>query len=235
MNVEIHRAAEVLKHGDAAATGIRDAVRLCPRAQMALHGPVQDACDPSAQVVTPRQGVSQSMRQSQHPLPDRHIGEDVVDEVRGAFGLAPPATTRTEPAPLARELHELLDRAARAPKPREAPGQEAAAQERPELLFDEPRNAVAVAQARGLGEESLDMRLDHRIDGGGTRVAWRVLDGGTATRSTASVPPCSAARMPGHSPITHRPGAGAAYLRARARGRYMNEVRRTCGIDSMSG
>ena len=162
-------------------------------------------------------------------LLNRHVGEDVVDQVRGAFSHAPPATTQTEPAPFAREGHEPLGRAARAPEPREAARQEAAAQERPELRFDEPRNAL-VAQARGLGEEALDMRVDHRMDGGGTRVAWRVLDGGHATRSAASVPPCSAAENARPRADRPRPDADAAYSRARAGGRNMNEVRRTCGI-----
>lgn len=87
----------------------------------------------------------------------------MVDEVRGAFGHAPPATTRTEPTPLAGEGHEPLGVAARAAEPREAAGQEAAAEERPELVFNEPWKAMAIAQPRGLGEETLDMLPDHRI------------------------------------------------------------------------
>lgn len=38
------------------------------------------------------------MRHGQHPLSDRHAGQDVVDEMRGPFGHAEPATTRTEAA-----------------------------------------------------------------------------------------------------------------------------------------
>jgi hypothetical protein len=60
--------------------------------------------------------------------------------------------------------------------PREAAGQEATAQERAELGFDEARKALTVAQARGFGEEALDMLSHHRIHDGGSRVARRVLE-----------------------------------------------------------
>lgn len=199
VDVEIHRAAEALKHSDAAATGMRDAVRLSPRAQMPFDRSVQDARHPSAQVVTPRQDVAQSKRQCQFPLPDRHVGDDMVDEVRGAFGHAPPAATGTEPASFARERHKPLGRTVRAPKPREAPGQEAAAQNPAELVFHEPREALTVAHSRGLGEETLDVLPDHGVQGRGTRIAWRVLDGGHAGIGADDMPPrrrpeCSSAR-----------------------------------------
>lgn len=150
---------------------MRDAVRLSPRAQMPFDRSVQDARHPSAQVMTPRQQVAQSMRQGQHPLPHRNIGKDVVDEMCGAFRHAPPAATRTEAASFLRERHKPLGRTVRAPKPREAPGQEAAAQEPAELGFDEAGKVQAIALSRGLGEEALDVHPDDRIQDGGTRVA----------------------------------------------------------------
>jgi hypothetical protein len=143
VDVQIHRAAEALKHRDAAAPGMLDAVRLSPGAQMAFDGLVQDACNPSAQVVTPRQQLAQPRREREHPRSYRNVWEDVVDEVRGAFSHAPPATTRTDSAPFEGEGHKPLGRAACAPEPREASRQEAAAQERPELVFHEPREATA--------------------------------------------------------------------------------------------
>ena len=56
----------------------------------------------------------------------------------------------------------VLGVAVHAAEPREAAGQEAAAEERPELVFNEPWKAMAIAQPRGLGEEALDMLPDHR-------------------------------------------------------------------------
>lgn len=80
----------------------------------------------------------------------------MVDEVRRRpqFG--------QKPRPL-RERHEPICVAARAAEPSEAAGQEAAAEERPELVLNEPWKAMAIAQPRGLGEETLDMLPDHRI------------------------------------------------------------------------
>ena len=188
MDVQIHRATEALKHRDAAAPGMRDAMRLGPRAQMAFDGLVQDARNPSAQVVTPRQQVAQPMREREHPLSYGNVGEDVVDEMRGAFGHAPPATTRTEPAPFTGERHEPLGRAVPATEPREAPGQEATPQERPELVFHEPGEAMAVARPRGVVEEVLDVIPYHCVDGGGTRIARRVLEGGHAPLGADDMP-----------------------------------------------
>jgi len=56
-----------------------------------------------------------------HQLSHRNVWEAFVDEMRGAFGHAPPATTRTEPAAIAGEGPKPLGRAARAPEPRAPP------------------------------------------------------------------------------------------------------------------
>ncbi len=42
--------------------------------------------------MAPGELVPEAMRQRQHPLPDRHIREHVVDQVRGALGHPAPAT-----------------------------------------------------------------------------------------------------------------------------------------------
>ena len=41
--------------------------------------------------------VPQPLRQRQHPLPDRHLGEYVIDEVRGGFGHAAGGARRADP------------------------------------------------------------------------------------------------------------------------------------------
>ena len=86
MDVEIHRAAEALKHGDAAATSLRDAVRSGPRPQMPLDRPVQDARHPSAQVVTPRPGSAPIGRSHAQMLRTRELAP-VAGEERGAAHL----------------------------------------------------------------------------------------------------------------------------------------------------
>ena len=61
------------------------------------------------------------------------------------------------PRPLQENADEPLGRAVPATEPREAPGQEATPQERPELVFHEPGEAMAVARPRGVVEEVLDV------------------------------------------------------------------------------
>jgi hypothetical protein len=43
-----------------------------------------------------------------HPLPYRHPGDDVIDQVRGRLGHAPGATARTDATPFATKGDELL-------------------------------------------------------------------------------------------------------------------------------
>ena len=56
---------------------------------------------------------------------------------------------------------------------------------------------MAVAHPRGVGEEALDVRPYHRMDGGATRIARRVLEDGHAPLGAAGMPRRSAARIPG--------------------------------------
>jgi hypothetical protein len=58
--------------------------------------------DRATQIVIPREQVSQTIGQTQDPLPNRGIGQHMVDEVGRAFRHASPAATRTEAA----SLHE---------------------------------------------------------------------------------------------------------------------------------
>ena len=80
------------------------------------------------------------MRHTQDPLADRHVGEHVVDQVRGACGHAPTAAARTETSTFARERDQSLGSAVATLEPREAAGEEPTPQKRPELVLDEPGN-----------------------------------------------------------------------------------------------
>lgn len=61
------------------------------------------------------------------------------------------------------ERHEVIATAAAALKPREPAGEPSAAQERAELLLDEPRQAVTVSQTSGMGAERFEMRVHDSI------------------------------------------------------------------------
>jgi hypothetical protein len=145
VNVELEAAPEALDHRH--RTGLATVDAEGPRGtrgegeeRAGVH-----AQHRTAQGVIPGQAVAQAIRQRQDPLPHRHPGQHLVDEIGGAFGHPPAATAWAEPAPLAGEGQEALEGAVRTAKPREAMGQHATREERAELLLDEAGQAVSVA------------------------------------------------------------------------------------------
>jgi hypothetical protein len=116
MDVEIQRATEALDdhHGPAAAIG--DAVAALAAPEELEHRTDGHAVDRASQVVIPGQQVTQPMRQAQDPLTHWHVGKDSIDQVRGPLGHSASAAAWAESTPLAREAHELIVPAARAPK-----------------------------------------------------------------------------------------------------------------------
>jgi len=110
-------------------------------AQQAEHGAKEHGAHPPAQVMVPRQAVPQGVRQTQHPLSNRYVRDDVFDQMRGTFGHAATTAARTERAPLARERDEPVQATVAAVKPREPARQEPAPEECPKGVLDEPRHA----------------------------------------------------------------------------------------------
>jgi hypothetical protein len=111
----------------------------------------------------------------QDPLADRHVGEHVVDQVRGGVGHAPTAAARTETSTFARERDQSLGAAVATLEPREAAGEETTPQKRPELVLDEPRQPVAVPKPRRLDAERLEMVAHDRVQDRRARVSRSVL------------------------------------------------------------
>jgi hypothetical protein len=101
----------------------------------------------------------------------------MVDEVCGTFGHPSASTARTEPATFARERDEPIAPAGGAPEPREAAGEPAASEKRPELFLDEPWQPLALAQRRRLHAKCLEMIADDLIEDALTGAAWFVLGG----------------------------------------------------------
>ena len=77
----------------------------------------------------------------------RRLWPHMIHEVGGALRHAPATTRGTEPASLAREGHQPLRAATRAAEAREPAGEPPAPEERLEILLDEARQPLAVAQA----------------------------------------------------------------------------------------
>lgn len=84
------------------------------------------------------QQQTQRDRQRQHPLPYRHMWDDVVHQVRRGLRHAPCAARGAEPAPLAAERQQLVVAALAAAKPQDALRQDAALEKGVELVLDEP-------------------------------------------------------------------------------------------------
>ena len=91
--------------------------------------------------------LAQPLRQREHPLPHRHLGVHMIHQVRGRLGHAPGAARGTDPAALAGEGDQKVMPAARAARPGEAVGQNAAGQVLAELPLDVGGDGIAVRLA----------------------------------------------------------------------------------------
>jgi hypothetical protein len=76
--------------------------------QKCRYDAVDDLQDRREQLGMCSEQNAQRDRKREHPLPHRHPGDDVIDQVGGGLRHAPGATARTEAAPLATEGHELF-------------------------------------------------------------------------------------------------------------------------------
>jgi hypothetical protein len=171
MHIEIQRPTEALHNHHGAAATIIDAIGARAAPKEAEHRADGDAADRATQVVIPGQQVPQAMRQAQDPLTHRHIGQDVIDQVRCPLRHAPAAAARAEAAPLAREGNQSIEPTGGTPKTSEAAGQAAAPQEITKLLLDKPRQPVATPQRCGLVAKGLEMVPDDPEEDRGRRIA----------------------------------------------------------------
>ena len=164
VDVQIERPAEPLKDGHRTPTTIGHIVQLCTTTQPPQHRTHEDGDDRATQVVIPRQPVAQAIRQTQDPLPHGHVGKHVVHEMCGALGHSGASATRTEAAALARKGDQPIQAAGRTAKPCKPASQRPAAQEVPKLVLNEPGQALAIPQARGLCAKGLEARLHDRVE-----------------------------------------------------------------------
>jgi hypothetical protein len=163
VHVQVQRATEALNHHDGAAAAVLDASVAGPITQDATHAANQDARNGPAEIVIPRQTVPQSVREAQHPLPDRHIRKHAIDQMSGAFRHAAATTARAERTAFARERHEPIESAAGAAEAREATGQPSASKEITECLLDELRKAFALTEAARVRSEGLEVIADDLV------------------------------------------------------------------------
>jgi hypothetical protein len=76
VDVQIERSAESLDDCDGASARLLEAEGARAVPQQAEHGAQEHGGHTPAQVVVPREPVPQPVRQTQHPLPNRHVRKD---------------------------------------------------------------------------------------------------------------------------------------------------------------
>ena len=96
--IQVERATEALNHDDTAGAAVADARIARPVPQLAKHRLREHSSHRAAEIVVPGKEISKPVRQAQDPLAHGHIGEDVVDQMRGALGHPATATAWTESA-----------------------------------------------------------------------------------------------------------------------------------------
>ena len=173
VHVQIQGRAEALDDGHRTAATIHHTSPMGLATQPAEHGPQLDRDHGPAERVVPRQQVTKTRRQGQHPLANGYVWKHVIDQVRGPIRHASPPTTRAEPAALAGERDQPIEMAIRASESREPSRQAPARQEVAKLLLDEARQTLAVPQVRRLCPERLEVVAHQLVQGallGSTRL-----------------------------------------------------------------
>ena len=135
------------------------------------HRAQERARDGAAEVRGRDQSETQIPRERQHPLPHRHVRDHVAREVRGNLRHAPATAGRAEPAPLARERDQVVQRATWAAHAPEAVREVAARDRGTQLALDVGRQgpaSVCVDEAR---EEGLEVLAEHTMYDAARRIA----------------------------------------------------------------
>ena len=118
---------------------------------------------------------------NEHPLAHRHMGDDVVHQVRSGLCHAAGAARRAKAAPLAAEGDQFVVAAVNAAQPQEAVGQDAALEEGAELVLHELRQ-IGPGGGFGLGEEGRGVLLHQTVPRGLLGVVTLVVDRGAVAR-----------------------------------------------------
>jgi hypothetical protein len=209
VDVHVEGVSEALHEGDGPALASGDApLHPRPTPERAEDRAHEDAQDGAREWGVVGEAVAQREGQREHPLPHRDLGQDPVHQVRGRVGHAPPAARRAEAAALAGERDDPVESALVAVHADEALGEDAAAEESPELALDEAGHR-ALAGLRA-GEEGLEFRLDHAVQdallrpAAGVAVLFATLAGAMPVGSRKSVEAHPRERLPAPYPF---PGA----------------------------
>ena len=142
VDVQVGRRAKALDEGDRAGGGLG---ALDARLAYEVGGDdsLNHAQHRPQQFRMHGKQAAQRDGERQHPLPHRHVRDDLINQVSRRLMHAPRAARGTEAASLATERHPRLAGAGGAGEPHETVGEDAALKVGVELVGDEARQACA--------------------------------------------------------------------------------------------
>ena len=216
MDVEPERTVASLHEGDGANERVLHRAEAEGALRTMAHRPgegvEEDLQDVGAKSAVVPHGGAQAPRQGAHPLADRHLGKDLVDQVGGDIIHSPAETRRAETAAFTAERGHDLVAAPSASELDEAMLEEAALEVGLELTDDKPRQASV---GFGLLEEPGPVGFHHPMQAGlfrtTTRVAVRADGLGAGER-----PGVAGHEGPEASPIVPAPGVSRPRARHRS-------------------
>ena len=194
MDVHVGGRAEPLDEGDRAGVGC-GAFQACLLEQRARDDPVDDAQHRREQIGPCGKEDAQPDRKRQHLLPDRQLGNHLIDEDRSALGHAPRTARGAKPAPLAGKRHQLLVCAVSTAHVQKSVRQNAALEKGLELVPDERGQcgtvssgrrrsywSVCAGAARNAGLRSSSIRMQTREPRPRSTTIWQVTQRANASQ-----------------------------------------------------
>ena len=133
-----------------------------PAAERREDGAHEETQDGARERGVVGEAIAEREGQREHPLPHGDLRQDPIHQVGGCVGHTPPAAGGTEAAALAREGDDAVQAAGVAVHAHEAAGEDAAAEEAPELALDEAGHRALTGLRAG--QEGLELRLNHSVE-----------------------------------------------------------------------
>jgi hypothetical protein len=174
VDVQVECAPEALDGGDRATAPAADAPLGRPLPQPAEHGAEEDPKRGTREGGVEGELVADRHRHGEHPLPDGHMRQHVIDEAGGELAHPPAATRGAEAAPLTTEGDDGSVATALTLNAQQAVTEDATAKVRLELSLHERRQPRALGIAGRLGEEGLKVGLDGPVEHGAFGLATLV-------------------------------------------------------------
>ena len=163
MDVQVEGIPEALYERDCSAFSVRDTPMLPgPTPERSEDRAHEDAEDGGRERGVVGEAVTQRVGEREHPLADGDLREHPIDQVRRRVGHAAPSAGGTESPALAGESDQPVEAAGVAVHAHETVGEDAAAEEAPELLLDEAGDpSLLCARVR---EKGLELSLHHAVE-----------------------------------------------------------------------